>query len=498
VDDYSPTLLSNLQTALPTIFATSFQDLNLIVPEPVYPAATGAHAATATYSRISDNYMTYTAPGTSTPVIRHMLAKTIQELFDPLGRMNATLGVELPFTNSGTQTTVPLGFIDPVTETLGPDETQLWKITHNGVDTHGIHFHLVNVQVINRVGWDGAIRPPDPNELGWKDTVRMSPLEDIIVAMRAKVPTYPFSVPDSVRPLNVAMPIGSTFASFDPLTGGPTTVTNALTNFGHEYVWHCHILGHEDNDMMRPLVLDENAATNILWRNTSTGELGVWMMDGLIPTTYQSIAVIPINWIIAGIGDFSQDGRPDFLWRNETTGEVGAWTMNGLTPTLYTSIGSVPLAWTIAGVGDFNGDGKLDILWRNETTGEVGVWIMNGMTPASYQHIASIPIAWKIAGVADFNADGMPDIFWKNTTTGEVGVWTMNAWTPTAYATIGNRGANFTIASVRDFNSDVKPDILWRNTTTGAIDIWNLNGSFLSGSTNMSPAPTVWQISGAF
>ncbi len=190
-----------------------------------------------------------------------MKPKTIQELFDPQGRMNATLGVELPFTNAGIQTTVPLGFFDPPTEILKPGETQLWKITHNGVDTHGIHFHLVNVQVINRVGWDGAIRPPDPNELGWKETVRMNPLEDIIVALRARVPTYPFTVPDSIRPHNPALPVGALFSSFDPLTGQPITVVNAMTNFGHEYVWHCHILGHEENDMMRPVVLNPNAVS---------------------------------------------------------------------------------------------------------------------------------------------------------------------------------------------------------------------------------------------
>ena len=108
------------------------------------------------------------------------------------------------------QTTVPLGYIDPATESIAAGETQLWKITHNGVDTHAIHFHLFNVQVINRVGWDGAIRPPDANELGWKETVRMNPLEDIIVAMRAKTPTFPFAVPDSIRLLDPAMPQGST------------------------------------------------------------------------------------------------------------------------------------------------------------------------------------------------------------------------------------------------------------------------------------------------
>ncbi len=99
--------------------------------------------------------------------------------------MNATLGVELPRTNFTIQTTVPLGYIDPPTETLTDGETQIWKLTHNGVDTHFIHFHLFNVQVINRIGWDGSLRPPDENELGWKETVRMNPLEDIVFAMKA-------------------------------------------------------------------------------------------------------------------------------------------------------------------------------------------------------------------------------------------------------------------------------------------------------------------------
>ena len=116
--------------------------------------------------------------------------KTIQELFTlDYGRMNATLGTELPNVNFQNQTTIPLGYVDPATEIIKQGETQLWKITHNGVDTHFIHFHLFNVQVINRVGWDGSVRPIDANEAGWKDTVRMNPLEDIVVALQPITPT---------------------------------------------------------------------------------------------------------------------------------------------------------------------------------------------------------------------------------------------------------------------------------------------------------------------
>ncbi|MFN8630190.1 MAG: Ig-like domain repeat protein, partial [Chloroflexota bacterium] len=99
---------------------------------------------------------------------------------------------------------------------------------------------------------------PDPNELGWKDTVRISPLEDTIVVVRAIVPTVPFEIPNSIRALSPMMPIG---ANLDPQgllvdpAGNISTVQNALVNFGWEYVYHCHILSHEEMDMMRPVIL---------------------------------------------------------------------------------------------------------------------------------------------------------------------------------------------------------------------------------------------------
>jgi FtsP/CotA-like multicopper oxidase with cupredoxin domain len=246
--------LAALEAALPSAFAAS--QPSPIVPQTTYPAP--FTAATDTYSRIADTSLIFTPVGSGTPTTMPMLPKAIHELFElDYGRMNSILGTELPLTNFNTQTTIPLKYIDPPTETIDNGETQIWKITHNGVDTHAIHFHLFNVQVINRVGWDGAVRPPDANELGWKETVRMNPLEDAIVALQPIVPRLPFSVPDSVRLLDVTMPEGSTgqFSNIDPFTNNPTVVNNDLTNFGWEYVWHCHLLGHEENDMMRPVTM---------------------------------------------------------------------------------------------------------------------------------------------------------------------------------------------------------------------------------------------------
>jgi len=262
--------------------------------------------------------------------------KAIHELFDAdYGRMNSLLGVELPLVNWLIQTTIPYSDIDPPTELfkysdvaapLGTlaDGTQLWKITHNGVDTHAVHWHMFNVQVINRVGWDGAIKPIDANELGWKETVRMNPLEDIIIAVRPIQPVVPFNLPNSIRPLDVTMPLGSTgqFGTVnarmvDP-AGQPVAVFNHLINYGWEYVWHCHLLGHEENIMMRsmlfavtpnaPISLAANSTVNLsnsnfsdvqmTWADNSTNEVkfsvqrsslnssaGPWTTIATLPST---------------------------------------------------------------------------------------------------------------------------------------------------------------------------------------------------------------------
>ena len=206
--------------------------------------------------------------------------------FDEYGRMTANIGVEAQPPTPGGQNITLYPYVNPATELINAtklpqndvaydanglpvsdvkvtpisdskDGTQIWRFTHNGVDTHPIHFHLYDVQVLNRVTWDNIIIPPEANELGWKDTVRMSPLEDTIVALRPVIPEVPFEVPNSIRTLNPMEPTGSTamFNSID-VQGNPTAaITNQLVNFGWEYVVHCHMLSHEEMDMMRPVVV---------------------------------------------------------------------------------------------------------------------------------------------------------------------------------------------------------------------------------------------------
>jgi len=232
-------------------------------------------------------------PSLTMPLMPKQIQDEMGEAFDPeYGRMSGFLGLESPNPQAGVQNMILYPYVNPASELINAtglpkanaevtpiaaasDGSQIWKITHNGVDTHPIHFHLFDVQVINRVGWDGIIRKPDLNELGWKDTVRISPLEDTIVALRPIIPVVPFDLPNSIRPINPMMPLGSTlmFNNQDAF-GNPTDpIVNAITNFGYEYVWHCHILSHEEMDMMRPISVaaPPKAPTNLVGTRVGNG-----------------------------------------------------------------------------------------------------------------------------------------------------------------------------------------------------------------------------------
>jgi len=524
VNDYNPATLAALQTAFtstpttPGVFAASQEPI--VVGQKAYGTGTGNTSAynvafPYTYpnwgiSNIFSTTLSFKKADGTLVSNYPMLPKAIHDemggTFDDYGRMSAKLGLEVKNSNAALSTFAMQTYSDPSTEIVNPGQIQIWKITHNGVDTHPIHFHLFDVQVINRVGWDGFIRLPDPNELGWKDTVRIAPLEDTIVAFRPVTPRVPFALPNSIRPLNPTQPLGSTmgFGQIDPLTGAALEPlqTNVMANFGHEYVWHCHILSHEENDMMRSVVFNLNAKTELLWRNTSTGANVVWNLDGISRISYDYL--LPItdqSWQIVGTGDFNNDSKRDIVWRNTATGDNLVWYMDGKTRTSYAKLPSlVDQNWQIVGTGDFNNDSKTDILWRNTATGQNIVWYMDGVTRLQYVYLLAVPGSeWQIVGTGDFSNDGKTDILWRNTTTGENIVWYMNGITRTSYAKLPSlTDQNWQIVGTGDFNEDVERDILWRNASTGATMVWYMKGTTQIGTGSITPVNTDlnWKIAG--
>ena len=215
------------------------------------------------YGRINTNLGTQIAP---TLIVPGILGGSLQRYTDPPVDTIA-------FTPYNTQQ-------GPVTlNGVAPDGTQLWHLVHLGVDTHPIHFHMFHVQLVNRNPLGGGIALPDANELGWKDTVRMNPLEDVTVALRPRTITLPFEIGNSWRLLDPTRPQGATggmFSTVGPLGAFPlpSPIVNDQVNFGWEFVWHCHILGHEEDDMMHaiPMANPPTAPTNLVARTSGSGK----------------------------------------------------------------------------------------------------------------------------------------------------------------------------------------------------------------------------------
>jgi spore coat protein A len=132
----------------------------------------------------------------------------LSEQLDPQGR---SLGVRI--NNKG--------YDDPVTEIVKLGSIEKWRFINTTDDAHPMHLHLVQFQIVERQGFNplslqngvlqliGTPRPPAANEAGWKDTAIINPRDVLTIIAR-----------------------------FEGFTG--------------RYVFHCHMLEHEDNDMMRP------------------------------------------------------------------------------------------------------------------------------------------------------------------------------------------------------------------------------------------------------
>jgi FtsP/CotA-like multicopper oxidase with cupredoxin domain len=292
----------NSTTDHDSVFQNSQNDI--IVPQSYYNSAYNA-TFPQVWANINSNSLTFTPIGGTTPVTLPFENKAIQdemgEAWDhKYGRMSVLFGMTIPTTMPQAMNLVLYGFASPPTEVqLGSDVygtqlgvlsdgTQIWKIVHNGVDVHPVHWHMFEVQLINRVAWDNNIREPDPNELGWKETLRVNPLQNTIVALRPILPNVPFDLPNSVRPLDPTSPLGTLLDTMAfSINAEPITVVNHDVNFGWEYVWHCHILAHEENDMMRSIVFAvppvapsnlvvtlRNRDATLTWVDNSLGETG--------------------------------------------------------------------------------------------------------------------------------------------------------------------------------------------------------------------------------
>ena len=148
---------------------------------------------------------------------------------------------------------------------------------------------------------------------------------------------------------------------------------------------------------------DGDGRADILWRDSNTGTVAVWLLlsgGGMLWVSQSGVlGTVPSNWVFAGTGDFDGDGKHDILWRDSNTGTVAIWFMNGLQVSQTGSLGAVGTNWVIAATGDFNGNRRSDILWRDTSSGAVVIWFLDGVQVTHTAFLGTVPMTWTIQGL---------------------------------------------------------------------------------------------------
>lgn len=243
--------------------------------------------------------------------------------------------------------------------------------------------------------------------------------------------------------------------------------------------------------------------SDVLWRSSNSGHVYVQFMNGptILPESRFAPIVDDLNWRIVGLADFDGDAITDLYWRNVATGLTYVWLMNGAEPKAMQPAHMEPdQAWKVVGTGDFNGDGFSDVLWRHSTSGQNYVHMMSGaaILPSSGPLPTVVEAEWKVAAVDDFNGDGRADLYWRNSATGECYLWLMNSLTVNTAQPIHSAALSWQIAMSGDFNGDGRADIFWRNSATGENHMHLMNGASILAASGavFAVSDTAWKIPG--
>ena len=254
---------------------------------------------------------------------------------------------------------------------------------------------------------------------------------------------------------------------------------------------------------------NNDGAADLLWEyldtaNSSDPLNGVYYISQQNgPSTIAGSGLVEqlsTQWKVAGVGDFSGNGMSDILFRNASTGQTYIDMMNGSSVNWaasgFTSARATNLDWSVAAIGDFTGDGDSDILWRYDNVsnasdplnGALYEWDMNGTTVVSQGLLSQQPGSanWQVEGTGDFTGNGRSDILFRyedaanasDPLNGATYIDFMNGANVTSGAlTQWQIGNTWQVAGIGDYYGTGKSDILFQNVSSGSTYIWEMNGA---------------------
>ena len=194
---------------------------------------------------------------------------------------------------------------------------------------------------------------------------------------------------------------------------------------------------------------DGNGVPDLVWQNTGTGQVNVNYYGGNGGAALTGYAVLnggagTAGWRVVAVADMNGDGVPDLIWQNTSTGQVNVNYYGGaggatLTGYAVLNSGAGTAGWQVVAAADFDGNGVPDLVWQNAATRQVNVNYYGGATGTAMIGSAVLnagTAGWTVVGASDFDGNGVPDLVWQNDATAQVtvnyysgaGGATLNGW----------------------------------------------------------------------
>jgi FtsP/CotA-like multicopper oxidase with cupredoxin domain len=214
-DDFAPSdPLTTGQVMQFTVVPSTSADLSVAPAQMALPPIVplGASAVTRTLSLNEEDSATVRV---ITDIDGNVVLDCVDgEPFGPMAAKLGTLDAGMP---------MPMMWMDPVSENPDPGAIETWEFFNFTMDGHPIHIHMVQFQVVDR--------------------------EDLVIDPNTGMPVMPVQLTGTITP-----PEAWETGFKDTIIALPGQVTRVKAQFDRAglFVWHCHILEHEDNEMMRP------------------------------------------------------------------------------------------------------------------------------------------------------------------------------------------------------------------------------------------------------